>query len=377
MLIVGASARAAAFSARRAGFDPWTADLFADRDLALAASAYERVQRYPDDFPAISRQGRAGPWMYTGAIENFPWLVERMAETRTLWGNLAQVLRRIRCPFTVGSVLREHNIPCPAVLASDVVPPAGRWLVKPLQGASGRGISFFSMAAPALTSKYYLQEYLEGVPCSAVFVASNADASLLGMTRQLVGESWLHAASFHYCGGIGLLVLPSSQREAVSRLGQVLAGHFGLQGLFGVDFIFKDGVPWPVEINPRYTASVEVLEWTTRVPALAHHAMAFRGCAIAPVFNSAETAQAMLLGKAIYYAAGACTFPQEGPWDDDLHAPFDPWRMPGFADIPWPGQLFAAGQPVLSLFARGTTEQECRENLKRIAGDLDHRLSPR
>ena len=35
LLIVGASVRAAAFSARRSGFDPECADLFADADLSV------------------------------------------------------------------------------------------------------------------------------------------------------------------------------------------------------------------------------------------------------------------------------------------------------------------------------------------------------
>ena len=35
---------------------------------------------------------------------------------------------------------------------------------------------------------------------------------------------------------------------------------FGLVGLNGIDFIARAGVPWPIEVNPRYSASMELLE---------------------------------------------------------------------------------------------------------------------
>ena len=43
----------------------------------------------------------------------------------------------------------------------------------------------------------------------------------------------------------------------LQRLGEVLASASGLMGWFGIDYVLRDGEPWPVEVNPRYTASVE------------------------------------------------------------------------------------------------------------------------
>ena len=48
LLIVGASARAAAWSARRAGFDVVAADLFADTDLQQLAKT---IQVEPREYP--------------------------------------------------------------------------------------------------------------------------------------------------------------------------------------------------------------------------------------------------------------------------------------------------------------------------------------
>ena len=40
----------------------------------------------------------------------------------------------------------------------------------------------------------------------------------------------------------------------------MLAKRFSLAGLFGVDAIVNDEGVWTVEINPRYTASMELVE---------------------------------------------------------------------------------------------------------------------
>lgn len=373
LLIVGASARAAAFSAKRAGLTPWAADLFADRDLACASLDHRRVVNYPRGFFEVSRQGPAGPWMYTGALENAPALVEKISRRRPLWGNPAAVLHRVRCPFTVAQVLREHGIAAPAVLDGCALPATGRWLRKPKASASGRGITIHSVSPAASASECYLQEYFEGEACSALYCAADGRARLLGSTRQIVGESWLHARPFRYCGSIGPLAMSRKLRDGLERLGDVVTSAFELRGLFGVDFILRDDFAWPVEINPRYTASVEVLEWATGYSAVALHAQAFGR----PAATTSSATVPGLLGKAIYHASGPLCFPTEGPWDDALRQPWDAWRVPDFADIPGPGECFDAGQPVLTCFVAAATMAGCREKLQRIAGDLDRRLSSR
>ena len=93
--IVGASARAAAQSALRAGLRPFAGDLFADADLAGACPTVQ-VPQYPDGLEGLLASAPAGGWMYTGALENHPDLVDRLAEMRPLWGNRGDVLRRVR-----------------------------------------------------------------------------------------------------------------------------------------------------------------------------------------------------------------------------------------------------------------------------------------
>src|SRR6266481_3262332 len=98
LIVLGASARAAAFSARRAGFQPYAIDLFADRDLAAICPA-EKIRRYPYDFLVSLAAAPRAPWIYTGGLENFPRLVDLLATLRPLLGNPGSVLRQVRDPL--------------------------------------------------------------------------------------------------------------------------------------------------------------------------------------------------------------------------------------------------------------------------------------
>ena len=123
LLIVGASARAAAFSARRAGIKPLAADLFGDVDLQCCCPTL-RVECYPlgliDALRKIDHSWQLGrtPWMITGALENQPDLVEQMAAEWPLYGNRAEVLRSIRDPAMLADALSAGGFLYPQTVLS-------------------------------------------------------------------------------------------------------------------------------------------------------------------------------------------------------------------------------------------------------------------
>src|SRR5438309_1251845 len=98
LLIFGASARAAAFSALRAGLSPWCADLFGDADLAARCPVIALPDTYPDGLLEIERQAPPGPFLYTGGLENRPRLLRELAQRRTLWGVAPGILPQVRRP---------------------------------------------------------------------------------------------------------------------------------------------------------------------------------------------------------------------------------------------------------------------------------------
>ena len=52
--------------------------------------------------------------------------------------------------------------------------------------------------------------------------------------------------------------------SAAHRLAAVAAAEFHLVGVNGIDFIERSGVPYPIEINPRWSASMELVERALR-----------------------------------------------------------------------------------------------------------------
>src|SRR5262249_9399076 len=154
-----------------------------------------------------------------------------------------------------------------------------------------------------------------------------------------------------YAGSVGPWPVSPSEAQGIRLLGQALAEGFGLLGLFGVDFILRDGRPWPVEVNPRYTASVEVLELALGRALTDDHRRAFdRGGPglLAPVRPAGHG----IVGKRIVFATVSCRFPDDGAW---RAPPDDPFALPDLADVPAPHTEFAAGDPVLTVFAAAPT----------------------
>src|SRR5207244_766786 len=279
IIIFGGSVRAAAFSALRAGLQPWCADLFADADLRACCPALRiPSHKYPSSFQEISGKAPPGPWMYTGGLENYPDLVERISASRPLWGNGTKALHVARSPVALAKIFRSNEIPFPAVheCLKDV-PRQGRWLAKPWRGSGGTGIQLLNSVGAKIKSirQIYFQEFIEGLPFSAVYVGLERGPKLLGITRQLVGEAWLHAAPFHYCGSIGPMQLEPPIRSRVEKIGNAMTRDGSLRGLFGVDFVLSKGTPWPVEVNPRYPASTEILEYGLGIKTMAFQRAAF------------------------------------------------------------------------------------------------------
>lgn len=390
VLILGASTRAAAFSALRAGLRPTCADLFADLDLAAHASTVcVEGQGYPEDLQHAAASAPAGPWMYTGALENRPDLIEQISGRgtrfqRPLWGNRPDVLQAVRDPLRVVSCLKEAGLPHPRCLPSDRRPPANqRWLKKPVHGAGGAGIheanrtllpahggrSPDNTHVKANAERFYWQQFIEGLPCSAVFVGDETGARLLGVTRQLVGESNWGAKPFAYYGSIGPMIPEGPARQQFEAVGSALTQGFSLRGLFGVDAILKGDTVWPVEVNPRYTASVEVLEHALGFTALALHRAVFEARDSTSVFPSTSTATDFV-GKAILFAKDRVRAPETHQWLETK-----PWsHLPQVADIPRPGLEIAAGRPVLTVFARGDSVADCYRGLVERAAHYEAQL---
>jgi uncharacterized protein len=280
------------------------------------------------------------------------------------------VLRRVRQPRIWSNVLRRAGLCCPNIAdASSGLARDGTWLEKPFNSAGGARISLWNEHSRARRRGYYFQQRIDGLSCSAAYVAAKSSAVLLGVTRQLVGADWTGASGFCYCGSIGPIDLSARDREGFARIGAILAREFGLIGLFGVDAILDKRGVWPVEVNPRYTASMEVVERATGFSAVGLHVGACETESLPPDF--AATA-GRVCGKAILFASRAMIVPQS------IHTLLresdgEPW--PALADVPSPGTVIERGWPIVTLLAEGPREHGVFDELRRRAADFPRQLN--
>jgi predicted ATP-grasp superfamily ATP-dependent carboligase len=359
VICAGASARSLAFSCLRAGLRPVTCDLFYDSDLAARCPGSRiAADTWPEGILGALEQLPPLPVIYSGGLENHPDLISGIENRHEILGNGPAVLARVLDPFTLNGCLTRAGLTVAEIRqAGEETPGESGWLSKPIRSGGGIGIE---AASKAVTSEgRYLQRFTEGVPASALFIAGENESSkrslLLGATEQLIGESWLGAAGFTYCGNLGPLELGDEALRQVILAGEIVSGEFSLRGLFGLDFILSPGGPVFIELNPRYTASVEVIERYCGSETIPQHISACRGNSL----PASSPRASQVCAKAILFAEASVeltTAPHPGE-DDDL----------SLADIPSVGEKIETGSPLLTILTAGDELANCEASLVRLA----------
>jgi predicted ATP-grasp superfamily ATP-dependent carboligase len=378
VLIAGVTSRAAAESAARAGYDVTAIDAFGDLDQHPSVQALALPRDFGVRFtaPAAARAAQSvesDAVMYVSSFENHPRAVGSLAVGRELLGNPPSVLRRARDPLIVTGALRRRGLRAPSVRATPAI--RGRWLQKPLSSGGGRGVR---LAGPGnrVRGRSYLQEFIDGTPGSIVFVASKGQAARIGLSRQIVGDAAFGGSGFQYCGSI---LARAGDRQfardpelfrAACKLAGAVAEEFGLIGVNGVDFIARDGVPFAIEINPRWSASVELVELAYGLPVFAAHVAACRATGLPDFDLSAARRSGPAIGKAIVFARRDVVVGETRAWlgsPTTDHRPPAPDDWPPVRDIPRRGERISAGKPICTVFAAGRDADECYTGLTRRA----------
>ena len=406
VLVAGLSTRAAAESAARAGFVVTGIDAFGDLDQDPRV----RTLSLPRDFGArftaaaaarASRNIECDAVAYLSNFENHPRAVGTLATGRALWGNAPAVLQRVRDPMLVARAFRGRGCAAPDVHVPDAYvvsgfrrtsmqPPRGnvrlpapsfgegkpdttsvndgRWLVKPLASGGGYRVRPWPRATP-LPRGCYLQERVDGTPGSVAFVAAGGRAVPLGVSRQLVGEHAFGATGYQYCGNILMAAGDADDAALVDRacaLAHAVAEEFGVVGVNGVDFVVRDGVPYAIEVNARWTASMELVERAYGLSVFGAHAAACAAGAL-PEFDLVQARRgAVAVGKAVVFARRDVVVGDTRAWLPKNNVG-NVDAAATVRDIPHPGERIAAGRAVCTVFATGRGEVACHRALVRRA----------
>jgi predicted ATP-grasp superfamily ATP-dependent carboligase len=345
-LLVGVSTRAIAESARRAGHDVVTIDFFGDLDqkkLCENRSLRECGLPYSAaTFLELARGLSYDAVAYVGSLENHPSIVAELSQSRVLLGNPPRTLEAVRDPARLFSLLEGGGFSVPAIVQpGDLLPVTGTWLRKPVRSGGGQGIR--AWRGQQLQPGQILEEYIDGVPASASFVADGRRASLLGVTRQLH-----EAHRFRYEGNIFPLKVPSVTADEIRAIADVVTDAFELRGVNGFDFVLRGARPVLVEVNPRYSASMELIERATGLSIFDVH---LAGCErTLPHVAGGEPER--YWGKRIVYARTATRVGATGNWLER-----------GMRDVPHPGESFRRGQPICTVLASGPSPETCERQL--------------
>jgi predicted ATP-grasp superfamily ATP-dependent carboligase len=235
--------------------------------------------------------------------------------------------------------------------------------LKPLAASGGARIQPWGPDSRPPDWGHYFQQRIVGSSHSALYLANaqRQTCQLIGATAQLLGGAGA-ASEFSYRGSLGPIRLKPSLRATLARLGDTLATEFALRGLFGVDFVMRGDSPWPVEVNPRYTASAEVYELAGCAPLIRAQALLGFGQTVDLAAYASVHPAPFRVGKLIVTAPCDFVVPEWRAHGRSLQAAG--LGFPPIADIPLGGTEFPIGAPVLTILERARDIPTCLARLR-------------
>ncbi len=301
--IMAASARWLATSLQRSGkftklFDMVAVDRFGDADLVqsvrhIHCANWEQTLK---DLPIQSQD----LVVFGGGLENHGGLLAIAARQARVLGFPIYELARTKTPeiwcplvrkagFSVPNWISNCNgkitlnptsddlFPGEPAVALNINPTvnlqpvnlfgAQHWIAKPRQSAGGHQIEWHpvlnnpSKQLSTLEPQRFLQQFVPGPSWSASYLATDRSCHFIGACRQIIGGVHMSARPFQYQGAWGLIRLTLSQQQRLQEFGQFIREQFSARGLFGIDLVGSPDGDWSViEINPRPTSSMELLE---------------------------------------------------------------------------------------------------------------------
>jgi len=364
VLLLAVSARAMADSAARGGHDVVAVDFFGDRDLARLTECYalHRDLGLPltaEGLAAAAARFDADAVVYGSNLENHPEVLDEIARGKRILGNPPEVVRDVRDWALLRRFCGEAGIAHPVTLlrGEEGRASGGRWLRKRRRSGGGHGIVPWD--GKPLDDAHVLQSEVDGRAASVAFVADGRESRVFGVTEQLVGRSALGASGFAWCGNVLPLELPAaitaSVRAQLDHMVSRLTRRFGLVGVNGVDVVVgRDGSgaarPYLVEVNPRFSGSMELAERAFGANAFSLHVEALAGRL--PRASALARTTHGCVGKGIVYARRSVVVPDTDDWLDR-----------GLRDVPSSRQEIATGHPVCTVLASGRDRQACLAEL--------------
>jgi predicted ATP-grasp superfamily ATP-dependent carboligase len=387
VLIVGASCRAAAQCAVADGYAVVAADSFLDRDLIECATTH-LVDPFPGSAQSLVNTCRGATLLLAGGMENYPDIADELVAGGLRAGVNGNQLRTLRNPENWELWAVASGLLWPAT-GSSLGPPQAHaqtdCLVKTLRSAGGLGVRRWT--GERLLPDEYLQQFVAGDSIGIQFLSDHAGTAVVGIARSLQPAAIWAPTPFAYRGSIAPVTVPTQTRETVNRFATRVSNETGIRGLWQADFVFNETGLWLLEINPRWSASMELTQLVNRWPLVHWHVQACAGATPTLCRElQSPTASSGIVGKAIRYAKSEtkpspielahwwshrlriepsfrqqdhCSIDSSMPTNDHPIGVGASW----FADIPASDQAIPESAPILTVGCWERTESECERRL--------------
>jgi predicted ATP-grasp superfamily ATP-dependent carboligase len=348
------SARTLAEAVARSGRRVLAIDLFGDDDTRAVAAGVAVVPGSLDDGPdldatlAAAQQLAAAHGAPAGVVvgsgfEHRPAALAVLAARWPLLGCPPEAVAAVKDPERLAALCVALAIPHPAVSVERPDDPSG-WLAKRAGGAGGGHVAPADATPPTddtatdAAAGRYFQRRVDGRAMSATVLCDGGGARLLGFCAAAFAPT--ATAPYRFGGLAGPVALDAAVAAGITAAAARLAIATDLRGLVGLDLVVDGARWWLIEVNPRPTAALDVLDRGT--PALmALHLAACAG-APAPVWAPPSAVAATAI---VYAARGGVTVAADWPaWNSD--------RPPAGTEV-------AAGAPLCTVRAEGGDLAAC------------------
>jgi len=378
LILVGASVRAAAESAHRAGFIVSAVDLFGDRETQAVAEKWCPLSTSAKETDRVSL---AGMTTENARIAIAGGVCGDLKGFRDLGlpfhGAPPQIFDRCDHPKFLRAIARQAGVGFPrtqVVSATDAnrvrperYPGPPGWLIKHRRSSGGLGVRCLP-ASCALRIGDLLQRRISGRVYGATYVGDGRSAVWIGLSRLMTRR--IGDRPFAFAGCLGPLSPSDAVAGQLRRLGDAIAAAIGIRGPFNADVVLKRNRVWLIEINPRYSASMEVIEAaccetvdtsSSFFDSAARWRQRFRAIADAP--PTFYDAGPLFLKRILFARSAGRLDPDDFPIADaaaETEGPRWYWK-----DVPARATMVAKDEPAVTLMVRLTTEAPIRAQLSR------------
>lgn len=302
--------------------------------------------------------------LYGSGLEGQPQVLAEIASRYRLLGNSADTVTALKNPRQFFNLLDHLGIAYPETVFDAPADAAG-WLIKSAGGSGGTHIRRFDAshgryrATREVPLRYrqpgdYYQREMPGLPVSLLFLADGNEVEIVGFNEQ-----WLAPAPttpFRYGGAVGNADLPAQAKAMMAEAVTKITAATGLRGLNSMDFVLGSQGLLALEVNPRLSASFDLYD----IPDLLdRHLQACLG-QLARLSSFSQGARAGL----IHYANRDFDVPVGIVWPD--------WAV----DLPPPGSLIRAGEPVCTVLAHAENASLAKALVFARASQLDAQCQP-